>query len=224
MLRENQQVPTTPLLAAKQQAQAAVPPKALRKLLSMDDLLGYQGFTPDEHHYLVLKNQRGYAEICRIPGVGLTSLPDNMLDQPTGEWTRFLRRYEHDWSFVATQFPATTAKQQGHLRHDYLRVEQQLIACQDPLTRQTLRTRLQYIDEALQIAVRVERTLKNQEYLALIFAPTVRELNERVSWLRQRQGQYFNFTPLSLARKTTFLYSLNNMNDKKLSLGGSDVY
>ncbi|MBS0935694.1 hypothetical protein [Lactiplantibacillus plantarum] len=216
MSRSQVKVPATPLMAAKQQAQAELTTKEAKKILSMEKLLGYQGFTTDEHHYLVLSDNRGFAEICRIPGVGLTSLPDNMLSQPTGELTGFLQRYDADWTFIATQFPATTARQQTHLSQDYLRAEQKLIACDEPEQRQALTTRLQYINEALQIARAVEKTLKNQEYLALIFAPTVRELTERMGLLRQRRGQYLNFEPLTLERKTTFLYSLNNMADKKI--------
>ncbi|MGA3534404.1 hypothetical protein ACA600_17190, partial [Lactiplantibacillus plantarum] len=62
------------------------PSKQFKKWRSVEQLLGYKGFTNDDHHYLVLAHDWGYAGICRIPGVGLTALPDNMLSQPTQEF------------------------------------------------------------------------------------------------------------------------------------------
>ncbi|MGA3534390.1 hypothetical protein ACA600_17110, partial [Lactiplantibacillus plantarum] len=110
--------------------------------------------------------------------------------------TEFLQRYDPDWSFIATQFPATTAQQQLSLNHDYLKVEQALVNCHDDQQRQMLTTRLRYINESLQIATAVEKTLKSQEYLALIFGDTPAELTERVATLFQRQGHYLRFEPL----------------------------
>ncbi|QGX67537.1 hypothetical protein GPK32_00620 (plasmid) [Lactiplantibacillus plantarum] len=209
--------PITPLGQARQVEQAQVKPsKQFKKWRSVEQLLGYKGFTNDDHHYLVLAHDWGYAEICRIPGVGLTALPDNMLSQPTQEFTEFLQHYDPDWSFIATQFPATTAQQQLSLNHDYLKVEQALVNCHDNQQRQMLTTQLRYINESLQIATAVEKTLKSQEYLALIFGDTPAELTERVATLFQRQGHYLRFELLGLDRKIKFLYSLNNMNDKKI--------
>lgn len=207
----------TPLGQVRQVEKSQVnPSRQFKKWRSVEQLLGYKGFTNDDHHYLILSHDWGYAEIFRIPGVGLTSLPDNMLGQPTQEFTEFLQRYDPDWSFIATQFPATTAQQQLSLNHDYLKVEQALVNCHDAQQRQMLTTRLRYINESLQIATAVEKTLKSQEYLALIFGETPAELNERLQDLTHRQGHYLRFEALSLDRKIKFLYSLNNMNDKKI--------
>lgn len=187
-----------------------------KKWRSVEQILDYKRFTDDDRHYLVLRRDWGFADIRRIPGVGLTSLPDNMLNQPTGEFTDFLQRYDPDWSFIATQFPATTARQQTSLNRDYLKVEQELVNCTDEQQRVMLRTRLKYINESLQIAMAVEKTLKSQEYLALFFGQTIAELDERISAVNNRQSHYLQFTPIDLERKQKLLYSLNNMNDKKI--------
>lgn len=206
----------TPLQQAKQIERNQKQRFDLKKWKDIYQLIGYKRITNDKHHFIVLKKDFGYAEICRIPGAPLSSLPDTMVNKPTSSLTRLLQRFDPDWSFVATQFPATTDKQQLSFGQDYIKVQEQLVKAKEQHEIKALKTRLSYIEEELNVAKNVEKVLKNQEYFAIVFGKNIKELNERLSTLDRYSDQYIHFEPLSLERKEMFLYSLNNMADKKI--------
>lgn len=204
----------TPLQQAKMAEQKQV--FDIKKWKDINELIGYKRITNDKNHYIVLKKDYGFADIRRIPGAPLSSLPDTMLNKPTNSLTKLLQRYDPDWSFVATQFPATTDKQQLSFSQDYIKVQDQLIKAENSHEIQALKTRLEYIEEELKVAKNVEKVLKNQEYFAVIFGKNIPELTERINTLNEYSNQYIHFESLSLERKEMFLYSLNNMADKKI--------
>lgn len=178
-------------------------------------LLDYKGFTPDVHHFIVLKDSSdGYVEMLTIRGQNVDSMGRNQQVHMISGFQDYLRAYLEDQKIIISPFPANTTKQQAFQSASYAAVMNRLKSTRDARKQQQLRTRLRYINDQLQRNIQVEHELDNLEYILLLFGKTITRLNDLKSNARNWGNQSIVIEEMEQEQKEQVLFRINNMNTR----------
>lgn len=182
-------------------------------LYSCVDQLPYKRIMKNRQEALELE-EHGFMQLLEIKGKDIYSMGEAEVNRTLINFYDWLTSFSPDFEIYTTTLPTDTTKQTMNMK-------KHLADCrQEMKTTKSERHYLQLLDRESHLLVSIQneeliRTqIYNTEFILMLFAPSIKELDDVVQKAKSYGNNEFVPEDLSVEKKEQILRQYNNMNEK----------